>query len=140
MVGVACGTLFLVGCTRQRPQPSPVAAGTPGPINSPPSASIVITSPSQGARVDSPVLVEGTMVITTGLTVAAQVKGRDASGQLQWLGNQSLTVDEAGHFRGAVDYVLASPSPGVVEVIVADPASGAVIHDQSVDVSLGASR
>jgi len=140
LIVVFCGALLSVGCTRSRTGSPAGEESQLTPAARSASASITVTRPSSGVEVSSPIKVEGTVVLPSGRAVAAQVKSRDPDGELLWRGNGSLDADAAGYYEGEVAYVLEDAAPGIVEVLIIDPASGTVFERQEVEVSLLPSR
>ena len=135
-VCLALLVVLLAACTRARPALPPSATALPlAPSPAAVGSLLAIEAPSPGALVASPVSVSGKVSESAGRTLAVVVYRTGPGGALEWCGNGPLALDD-GTFSGTVDYTLAAPAQGVVEVMLVDPTGGAVIARQSVPVAL----
>jgi hypothetical protein len=130
--------LLLTGCARSRAGDGPdllSLTAVPAP------SALKVTSPAPGGTIVSPVSIRGTLDGgDADTTLAAQVLSREDDGALRWRGNGLLTVDAGGTFQGEIAYSLATPGPGVVEVLVIDPVEGTARERRQVPVTLSATE
>jgi hypothetical protein len=129
-------SLLAAACTRSRPQPD---LGLAAPAESA-DGRIEVTQPDAAAAVPSPVQIAGRLAPAgdEGDQLAALIRSRQPGGELRWRGNGPLQLEADGSFSGVVTYTLESDvsMPGVVEVLLFDPANGTTRERAQVEVTL----
>ncbi len=149
-----------VGCTRSlRPEVDDGLSGdeamtAPAPVNPDAESTIAagsevqtidselitIDAPAPGSSIGSPAVLAGHIDLQPGRLPAAQVLSRSPDGELTRRGNGPIPVDDDGRFEVSIDYFLEVAGPGAVEVVIVDPATGAVTERERMIVELAAAR
>ncbi|GAB4433243.1 MAG: hypothetical protein OHK0015_21780 [Chloroflexi bacterium OHK40] len=114
----------------------PGASATPTPAAS--GQQIVITAPSSGATVTSPILVNGTTAVSPfENTLNYRLFGLDGALLAEGFFTTQGELGGPGVFAGEVPYTLGATGPGRLEVIEFSAADGSIRAIASVNLTLG---